>query len=86
MKIDKHGWMGRLMCSLLLAPCSLLLVSCNLLPQQQTDPVRHFTLSGPAGAPAVADAVRVRPVQLAGHLRNRSVAVRVSVEMTFSLK
>jgi uncharacterized lipoprotein YmbA len=51
---------------------------CNLLPEQQSDPVRHFTLSGPAGAAAVEDAVRVRPVQLAGHLRNRSVAVRVS--------
>lgn len=51
---------------------------CNLLPEQQADPVRHFTLSGPAGAAGVADAVKVRPVQLAGHLRNRSVAVRVS--------
>ena len=51
---------------------------CNLLPEQQADPVRHFTLSGPAGAAAVADPVRVRPVQLAGHLHNRSVAVRVS--------
>jgi len=51
---------------------------CNLLPQQQSDPVRHFTLSGPPGGAAVADAARVRPVQLAGHLRNRSLAVRVS--------
>ncbi len=53
---------------------------CNLLPEQQPDRVRHFTLSGSAGAgtAAVVDAVRIRPVQLAGHLRNRSVAVRVS--------
>ena len=53
---------------------------CNLLPEQQLDRVRHFTLSGSAGTgtAAVVDAVRVRPVQLAGHLRNRSVAVRVS--------
>ena len=56
----------------------MLLSGCNLLPEQQADPVRHFTLSGPAGAAGVADAVRVRPVQLAGHLRNRSVALRVS--------
>jgi hypothetical protein len=60
--------------------CSALWVStgCNLLPEQQPDRVRHFTLSGPAGSAAVADAVRVRPVLLAGHLRNRSLAVRVS--------
>jgi len=64
--------------SLLLALCSLLLVSCNLLPPPQADTVRHFTLSGPAGGEAVAGAASVRPVQLAGHLRNRSMAVRVS--------
>ncbi len=58
--------------------CSLLLVSCNVLPAPQADPVRHFTLSGPASAGAVADAVTVRPVQLAGHLRSRAMAVRVS--------
>jgi uncharacterized lipoprotein YmbA len=55
-----------------------LLSGCNVLPEQQADPVRHFTLSGPAGTSTVADAVTVRPVQLAGHLRNRSMAVRVS--------
>ncbi len=55
-----------------------LLSGCNILPEPQADPVRHFTLSGPAGASAVADAVTVRPVQLAGHLRNRAIAVRVS--------
>lgn len=59
---------------LLLAPC-VLLVSCSLLPEPQADPVRHFTLSGPAGA--LADSATVRPVQLAGHLRNRAMAVRV---------
>ena len=51
---------------------------CNLLPEQQADPVRHFTLSGPAGAGPLADAAVVRPVQLAGHLRSRAMAVRVS--------
>jgi hypothetical protein len=51
---------------------------CNILPQPQADTTRHFTLSGPAEAGAVADAVQVRPVRLAGHLRNRAMAVRVS--------
>lgn len=51
---------------------------CSVLPEPQADAVRHFTLSGAAtGAPA-ADALVVRPVRLAGHLRNRSMAVRVS--------
>ena len=52
-----------------------LLAGCNL-PQPQVDLTRHFTLSGPSG-PVVADGVRVRPVQLAGHLRSRAMAVRV---------
>lgn len=51
---------------------------CKLLPEQQADPVRQFTLSGPAATVAVADAVSVRPLQLAGHLRSRAMAVRVS--------
>ncbi len=63
--------------SLLLAPCSLLLAACSL-PSPQSDPVRHFTLSGPRDAAAVADAATVRPVRLAGHLRSRAMAVRVS--------
>ena len=65
--------------SLLLAPCSLLLLSaCNILPEPQADSVRHFTLSGPATAGSQADAPSVRPVRMAGHLRNRAMAVRVS--------
>lgn len=52
---------------------------CKLLPAPQADPVRHFTLSEPATAAAAATgAVTVRPVQLAGHLRSRAMAVRVS--------
>jgi uncharacterized lipoprotein YmbA len=78
MNTDKPRWTRGLVGALLLAPCSLILISCNVLPEQQADPVRHFTLSGPAGAAAVADAARVRPVQLAGHLRSRSVALRVT--------
>lgn len=65
--------------SLLLAPCALLLVSgCNILPEPQADQVRYFTLSGTVAAGVVADAPSVRPVRMAGHLRNRAMAVRVS--------
>ncbi|AOS43612.1 hypothetical protein Verru16b_00664 [Lacunisphaera limnophila] len=51
---------------------------CSLLPEPQADTTRYFTLSGiPAGTP-VPESLGVRPVRLAGHLRNRSMAVRVS--------
>ena len=54
---------------------SLLLAACRL-PTPQADPVRYFTLSGPvAGATGGAT---VRPVQLAGHLRGRQMAVRTA--------
>ncbi|MBL9215296.1 MAG: membrane integrity-associated transporter subunit PqiC [Opitutaceae bacterium] len=59
-----------------LAALGLLLLSACSLPQPQADTVRNFTLSGPA--PAVADGAVVRPVQLAGHLRSRVMAVRVA--------
>lgn len=54
-----------------------LLSSCNL-PSPQSDPVRHFTLSGAAAGAAVPGAALIQPVRLAGHLRNRAMAVRVS--------
>lgn len=64
-----------------LTVCALLLglAGCNVLPEQQADTVRYFTLSLPVAAqnPAV-DPTTVRPVQLAGHLRNRAMAVRVA--------
>jgi hypothetical protein len=60
---------------LLAAPC-LLIVSCNL-PQPQADTGRHFTLTGPITTTAVPNGTVVRPVQLAGHLRGRAMAVRV---------
>jgi uncharacterized lipoprotein YmbA len=63
--------------SLLLVPCSLLLFACNL-PQPQADTVRNFTLSAPVAATPVHGAAQVRPVQLAGHLRGRQMAVRVA--------
>lgn len=53
-----------------------LLAGCSILPEPQADPVRYFTLTEPVAA-APAGAVQVRPVQLAGHLRNRALAVRV---------
>ncbi len=54
------------------------LTACSVLPQPQTDTVRHFTLSNPVGTAPAANGTLVRPVQLAGHLRNRSMAVRVA--------
>lgn len=51
---------------------------CSVLPEPQADTQRYFTLSGAEAEAPVADALMVRPVRLAGHLRNRSMAVRVS--------
>jgi uncharacterized lipoprotein YmbA len=63
--------------SLQLVAVSFLFTACNL-PAPQEDLTRYFTLSGPAtGAPA-PDGAAVRPVRLAGHLRNREMAVRIS--------
>lgn len=79
MNTDKHRLnLCGLVFSLLLVPFSLFHASCRVLPEPQVDAVRYFTLSGaPAGSPA-ADALVVRPVRLAGHLRGRNMAVRVS--------
>jgi len=60
-----------------LAAFALLLGACSL-PQAQTDTVRHFTLAGPTEAALVADCARVQPVIVAGHLRSRSMAVRIA--------
>jgi uncharacterized lipoprotein YmbA len=54
-----------------------LLSACNL-PQPQADTVRHFTLGGAGGTAPVANSTQVRPVQLAGHLHGRAMAVRVA--------
>ena len=56
---------------------SLLLAGCSL-PTPQADPVRNFTLSSPATLAPVPGATQVRPVQLAGHLHGRPMAVRIS--------
>ena len=62
-------------CSLSSVLC--LLAACNLA-QPQADTVRNFTLSSPAAMAPVAGATQVRPVQLAGHLHGRPMAVRVA--------
>lgn len=54
------------------------LAGCNVLPQPQADTARYFTLSSPEVAPRSSQGTLVRPVQLAGHLRNRAMAVRVA--------
>jgi len=55
----------------------LLATGCSL-PSPQEDAVRFFTLSTPPTGAAAVGAVAVRPVHLAGHLRNRDMAVRIS--------
>ena len=55
-----------------------LLAGCNVLPPPQADTVRYFTLGNPAGPGLAQNATLVRPVQLAGHLHGRKMAVRVS--------
>jgi uncharacterized lipoprotein YmbA len=76
MNTDKHRSI-RVAFSLQLSAFSLLLAACNL-PQPQADTVRNFTLSAPAAVAPVAGATQVRPVQVAGHLRGRPMAVRVA--------
>ncbi|RXK53568.1 hypothetical protein ESB00_17915 [Oleiharenicola lentus] len=61
-----------------LSALSLFLSACSILPEPQADTVRHFTLSEPAQMGRATEGVVVRPVRLAGHLRNRTMAVRVS--------
>jgi uncharacterized lipoprotein YmbA len=60
-----------------LASVLCFLAACNL-PEPQADTVRHFTLGGEVGPPPVANGTQVRPVQLAGHLHGRAMAVRVA--------
>jgi uncharacterized lipoprotein YmbA len=54
----------------------LAMAGCNL-PQPQADTVRDFTLDSPVEVVPVPNPTLVRPVQVAGHLHNRSLAVRV---------
>ena len=74
MNTNAHRLKG-LALSFQLSALSFLVFGCNL-PSPQADTVRHFTLSVPAAA--ALDGATVRPVQLAGHLRGRLMAVRVA--------
>ena len=74
MNTVKHRWRGLILSFQLSAFC-FLLFACNL-PAPQADTVRYFTLSNPVTA--AADGATVRPVQLAGHLRGRAMAVRIA--------
>lgn len=76
MNTEKSKW-GRLAFSLPLSAFSLLVAACNILPQPEADTTRHFTLTSPVTVAPVADATTVRPVQVAGHLRSRAMAIRV---------
>jgi uncharacterized lipoprotein YmbA len=78
--------MKRSALSLQLSALSLLLAGCNVLPTPQADTVRHFTLSSPAAVAPVADATQVRPVQLAGHLHGRAMAVRIAEQEVIYLE
>ncbi len=62
----------------LLLPALLALGACSL-PQAQPDPVHYYTLTAaPAETAVRTGGVQVRPVRLAGHLRSRAFALRVS--------
>lgn len=61
----------------LTAALALFAAGCSLLPEPQPDPTRYFTLSAPTGA-VQPGGVDVRPVEIAGHLRQRAMAVRVA--------
>jgi hypothetical protein len=53
-----------------------LFTACQILPPPQADNVRYFTLGTPVVADPVTNATLVRPVQLAGFLHRREMAVR----------
>lgn len=63
--------------SLQLSAFSFFLAACSL-PTPQADTTRYFTLSAPVTGVAASYAPAVRPARLAGHLRNRNMAVRIS--------
>jgi len=62
-----------------LAGALLALAGCGLpaIEPAKVDAVRHFTLSALPAESAVVGGLRVKPVELAGHLRGRELAVRV---------
>jgi uncharacterized lipoprotein YmbA len=70
---------------MLVASTFALVAGCNVLPEPQPDTVRYFTLGEPF-TEVKQGGVRVRPVQLAGHLRNRAMAVRVDANEVIYLE
>lgn len=76
MNLDKSQW-RKVALSLQLSALSVFFAACNILPQPTPDNTRHFTLTSPVTLAPVADATTVRPVQVAGHLRSRAMAIRV---------
>jgi len=76
MNTDKFRWPAAVLGFQLLI-LGLGLAACTLT-QPQSDTVRHFTLAEPTSVPAAAEGTRVQPVQISGHLRSRSMAVRVA--------
>ena len=63
----------------LLVAATLLSAGCSLLPEPRPDPTRFYVLTSPsAGNAAVTGvaAVQLRPVEVAGYLRNRPLVVR----------
>ncbi len=66
--------------SLQLSAFSLFLAGCGLpaIEPAKVDTVRLFTLSAPPAEVTSQERVRVKPVELAGHLRRRELAVRVA--------
>jgi uncharacterized lipoprotein YmbA len=62
-----------------LAAALLLSAGCTLLPEARPDPTRFYVLtstSSPAAGAGSALAVHLRPIEVAGYLRNRPMVVR----------
>lgn len=61
------------------AAVALLCAGCSLLPEPRPDPTRFYVLtsrSTAAGATTSLATVQLRPVEVAGYLRNRAMVIR----------
>ena len=57
----------------------LLLTGCSLIPEPKADPTRYYVLTTATAAPASAGGLgtlQLRPVEVAGYLRNPAMVVR----------
>ena len=64
------------------AAALLLSAGCTLLPEARPDPTRFYVLTGassPVLAAGATTAVQLRPIEVAGYLRNRPMVVRRGV-------